>query len=36
MRLPRQGPILTWRDICETTMPMLPSWDVTLGDIELF
>lgn len=36
VRLPRQGPILTWRSICETRMPALDSWDVTLGDIELF
>jgi GNAT superfamily N-acetyltransferase len=36
VRLPRQGPILTWRDVCETGMPPLRDWDVSLGDIELF
>ena len=34
--LPRQGPILTWRAVTETTMPTLDRWDVRLGDIELF
>ena len=34
--LPRQGPILTWRAITETTMPPLESWRLTLGDVELF
>ena len=36
MRLPRQGPILTWRAVCDTDMPVLHDWDVTMGDIELF
>jgi len=36
VRLPGQGPIFTWRDVCETTMPPLARWDVSLGDIELF
>jgi GNAT superfamily N-acetyltransferase len=34
--LPRQGPILTWRAVTESTMPTLDRWDVRLGDIELF
>lgn len=34
--LPRQGPILTWRAVCDTRMPTLAEWDVTMGDIELF
>jgi GNAT superfamily N-acetyltransferase len=36
LRLPRQGPILTWRHLCETRMPTLAEWDLTMGDIELF
>lgn len=36
VRLPGQGPILTWRDVCETAMAPLRAWDVSLGDIELF
>jgi GNAT superfamily N-acetyltransferase len=35
-RLPRQGPILTWRDVCEPSMPPLDAWALTMGDIELF
>jgi GNAT superfamily N-acetyltransferase len=35
-RLPRQGPILTWRAVCETSMPPLDTWALTMGDIELF
>ncbi|WP_334143542.1 GNAT family N-acetyltransferase [Rhabdothermincola sp.] len=34
--LPRQGPILTWRSVCQTEMPPLEQWYVVLGDIELF
>jgi GNAT superfamily N-acetyltransferase len=34
--LPRQGPILTWRSVCQTGMPPLERWQVALGDIELF
>jgi hypothetical protein len=34
VRLPRTGPLLTWRSV---TAPAPPSaWNVTLGDIELF
>ena len=33
-RLPRQGPLLTWRAVAETTIP--DRWDLALGDIELF
>lgn len=36
IRLPRQGPILTWRDVCETQHPGLDDWSLTMGDIELF
>ena len=34
VRLPRTGPLLTWRGITATEPPT--SWDLTLGDIELF
>jgi GNAT superfamily N-acetyltransferase len=36
VRLPRQGPILTWRDVCETQQPSLDDWSLTMGDVELF
>jgi hypothetical protein len=35
-RLPRQGPILTWRAVCDEHMPALADWDLTMGDVELF
>lgn len=34
--LPGQGPILTWRALATETMPALPNWKLSLGDIELF
>lgn len=34
VRLPRTGPLLTWRPVATATPPA--GWDVTLGDIELF
>ena len=34
VRLPGQGPLLTWRAVGEATPPA--RWDLTLGDIELF
>jgi GNAT superfamily N-acetyltransferase len=34
--LPGGGPVLTWRAINETTMPPLATWDLTMGDVELF
>ncbi len=34
VRLPRTGPLLTWRGLTATEPPS--SWDLTLGDIELF
>jgi hypothetical protein len=34
VRLPGQGPLLTWRAIGATTPPR--RWDLSLGDIELF
>jgi hypothetical protein len=36
VRLPGQGPILTWRAIRPAPRPTLDRWDLTLGDIELF
>jgi GNAT superfamily N-acetyltransferase len=30
------GPILTWREVTETTPPTLASWALTMGDLELF
>ena len=36
IRLPRQGPILTWRDVCEMQQPALDEWSLTMGDVELF
>jgi GNAT superfamily N-acetyltransferase len=36
VRLPHQGPILTWRAVCATgPAPGLGAWDLALGDIEL-
>jgi GNAT superfamily N-acetyltransferase len=36
VRLPRQGPILTWRAVCATgPAPGVGSWDLALGDVEL-
>jgi hypothetical protein len=34
VRLPRQGPLLTWRAVTARRAP--DAWDLTLGDIELF
>lgn len=34
--LPRQGPVLTWRDVTDTHMPALGEWRLSLGDVELF
>lgn len=34
VRLPRQGPVLTWRAVGASTPPA--HWDLSLGDIELF
>jgi GNAT superfamily N-acetyltransferase len=38
LRLPRQGPILTWRGVTATNNapPALGDWRLQLGDIELF
>lgn len=33
---PRQGPIVTWRDVTEHDPPALDQWHLTLGDLELF
>ena len=34
VRLPGQGPLLTWRALGASTPPA--TWDLSLGDIELF
>jgi GNAT superfamily N-acetyltransferase len=36
VRLPAQGPRLTWRALRRTDQPPLADWDLRLGDIELF
>jgi GNAT superfamily N-acetyltransferase len=36
VRLPGQGPLMTWRALRPSTMPPLDAWDLRLGDIELF
>ncbi len=36
VRLPGQGPLMTWRSLHQATMPPLDAWDLRLGDIELF
>jgi GNAT superfamily N-acetyltransferase len=36
VRLPAQGPTLTWRPLVRQLAPELSSWELTLGDIELF
>jgi len=35
VRLPRQGPTLTWRGLADTRLPARREWDLHLGDIEL-
>jgi GNAT superfamily N-acetyltransferase len=37
VRLPAQGPILTWRDVSGTQVrPEVEDWQLQLGDVELF
>jgi hypothetical protein len=36
VRLPRQGPILTWRGLTRSAPPPRHDWDIGLGDVELF
>jgi hypothetical protein len=36
LRLPRQGPILTWRPLADRRRPVLERWSLALGDVELF
>jgi hypothetical protein len=36
MRMPRQGPILTWRQVAPgARQPSLSAWELTMGDLEL-
>ncbi len=34
--LPGGGPVLTWRELVDTRCPPLESWQLTMGDVELF
>jgi len=36
VRLPGQGPILTWRALARTDEPPADAWRLSLGDVELF
>jgi GNAT superfamily N-acetyltransferase len=36
VRLPKQGPILTWRAVRNSRQPRLGDWRLTMGDVELF
>jgi GNAT superfamily N-acetyltransferase len=36
VRLPKQGPILTWRGVRKSEQPDLSRWSLTMGDVELF
>jgi hypothetical protein len=36
VRLPRQGPVLTWRPLRDSLRPDRREWSVSLGDVELF
>ncbi len=36
VRLPGQGPILTWRAVVQERPPPLSEWGLSLGDVELF
>lgn len=36
VRMPRQGPVLVCRAVCDSPRPRLGDWDLSLGDIELF
>jgi GNAT superfamily N-acetyltransferase len=36
VRLPGQGPLLTWRGVNRSDRPEADRWDLALGDIELF
>jgi hypothetical protein len=33
---PGGGPVLTWRSVNSQSMPPLPNWHLSMGDIELF
>jgi hypothetical protein len=35
-RVPRMGPVLTWRALADTDGPELGQWKLSAGDIELF
>jgi hypothetical protein len=35
-RLPRIGPILTWRNLADAAAPPIERWELSAGDVELF
>jgi hypothetical protein len=36
LRLPRMGPVLTWRALVDTEVPPIEQWELSTGDVELF
>jgi hypothetical protein len=36
LRLPRIGPLLTWRALADQSAPPIEQWELSTGDIELF
>jgi hypothetical protein len=36
LRLPRIGPLLTWRPLADTVAPSIEGWELSAGDVELF
>jgi hypothetical protein len=36
LRLPRIGPVLTWRALADESAPAIEQWELSTGDIELF
>jgi hypothetical protein len=36
LRLPRIGPLLTWRPVADEDAPPIEQWNLSTGDIELF
>lgn len=36
LRVPRIGPVLTWRALAETSAPPIRQWELSTGDVELF
>ena len=36
LRLPRIGPVLTWRALADAATPPIEQWELSTGDVELF